>query len=889
MSPDLAREAILHSEVRRSGKRLPESVSPERPGTIEVGLTDAQAAEIRAVTGPNAVRSHRTRLAMVLLRQLRSPLLALLIIAAAVSFVVAERTDAVVIGIIVAMSVGLGAFNEYRAELAVNALHDRLRRHALVRRGGRTVSRDVVELVPGDVVELRPGDVVPADVKLTTVRDLECDEAVLSGESLPVEKVTDDTALMGTVVVGGTATGVVTGTAAHTAFGRIATGLGDRQAPTAFQVGLSRFSLLLVRVAAVLTVVIFAINLLLHRPFLDALLFCLAIAVGITPQLLPAVVTTGLATGSRRLARLKVLVKRLVAIEDLGDIEVLFTDKTGTLTRADITLRETVPVGGEPGEPILLYGLLCTGAGGAQATNPLDAALWRAPGAGDLAPQAYRRLDELPFDHVRRMASVLVECPDGTSMVITKGAPEAVFARCAQLPGEARTTAEAAFAEGARLIAVATRRLPAGTSPTLTSAVERDLRLSGFLVFSDPPKEGAAEALARLAAIGVSVKIVTGDNPVVAGKVCADLGLPAGRVLTGADLDRLDDEELHDAVAGTSVFARVGPEQKSRIVRAQRKHGLDVAFLGDGVNDALALHAADVGISVDSATDVAKDAADVVLLEKDLGVLADGIVEGRRIFANTMKYVLMATASNVGNMVSAAAASALLPFLPMLPGQILLNNLLYDTSQLAIPADTVDKELLGRPARFDLRLIQRFMLVFGPLSSLFDLSTFAVLREVFHAGPALFRASWFVESLATQTLVIFLVRTRRTPFWRSRPNPALALAALAVVAAGVALPFTPFAPDLGFAPIGSGILVTVAGTVVVYLTLAELIKPRFYRARPPAPPRRRPDRRRRLHRRAAPFSIGVPVHLSPAPDGTSVPASRPASGGAVETGNQEES
>ncbi|GAB3979558.1 magnesium-translocating P-type ATPase [Actinoallomurus acanthiterrae] len=843
----------------------PEHSDPERPLSGESsppatpGLTDAQAAAIRRTAGPNAVRSHRTSPLAVLLRQLRSPLLVLLIVAAGVSFVVAERTDAIVIAVIVAMSVGLGFFNEYRAEQAVSALHERLRHRALVHRGGRLVSRDVAELVPGDVVELRPGTVVPADVRLIMARALECDEAVLSGESLPVAKGPADTALMGTVVASGTATGQVTATAARTAFGRIAAGLGERQQQTAFQVGLGRFSMLLVRVAAVLTAGIFVVNLLLHRPFLDALLFSLAIAVGITPQLLPAVVTTSLATGARRLTRLKVLVKRLVAIEDLGDIEVLFTDKTGTLTRADITLRETVPVADGADDMTLLYGLLCTGIGQAEGSDPLDAALWRAPDARTLPTDRYRRLDDLPFDHERRMASVLVECPDGARIVITKGAPEAVFRSCGEVPEAARALAERHFADGARVIAVATRPAGDGTG-RLTRSDEKDLWLSGFLVFVDPPKPDAADALARLAAVGVTVKIVTGDNPLVARKVCADLGLGIAEVLTGEDIERLDDDELRQAISRTTVFARIGPEQKARLVRAQREHGLDVAFLGDGVNDALALHAADVGISVDSATDVAKDAADVVLLEKDLAVLADGIVEGRRIFANTMKYVLMSTASNVGNMFSAAAASALLPFLPMLPGQILLNNLLYDTSQLAIPTDAVDEEQLARPARFDLGLIRRFMLVFGPLSSLFDLTMFWLLRAVFDAGPSLFRASWFVESLATQTLVIFLVRTRRTPFWRSRPGAVVAAAALAVVAVGAALPFMPFAADLGFSRVTGAILAVTAGIVLAYLALVELIKARFYRAQPVPDLGRGTHPHRRLHRRSAPFSIPGPIH-----------------------------
>ncbi|WP_198167645.1 magnesium-translocating P-type ATPase [Microbispora sp. ATCC PTA-5024] len=828
------------------------------------GLTDEQAAAVRAEAGPNAVRSHRARPVAVLLRQLRSPLLMLLLVAATVSFFVGERTDAVVIGVIVALSVGLGFANEYRAERAVEALHEHLRSRARVLRGGALVERDVTELVPGDVVELRLGAVVPADVELAEARDLECDESVLTGESLPVRRKAGDTALMGTVVTAGTGTGTVSGTGARTAFGAIAAGLGERHAETAFQIGLRRFSGLLVSVAAALTAGVFATNLVMGRPLLDAMLFSLAIAVGVTPQLLPAVVTTGLATGSRRLTRRKVLVKRLVAIEDLGDVEVLFTDKTGTLTQAGIALRQAVrpdgtPDPGDPRGPFRL-GVLCADPPGSGALDDalhdaLDRTLNAGPrGAGaamgEWRPESWRRLDAKPFDHGRRMASVLVEDPAGESLTIVKGAPEAVLARCREVPEESRALAERLFAEGARLVAVATR-------PGARELVESDLDLAGFLVFSDPPKPGVGEALRRLAALGITVKILTGDHPAVATGLCGKIGLPVAGVLTGEEVERLDDAALTDALPATTVFARVSPEQKARIVGVQRNGGLDVAYLGDGVNDALALHRADVGISVDTGADVARDAADVVLLEKDLGVLADGIVEGRRIFANTVKYLLMGTASNVGNMFSAAAASAVLPFLPMLPSQVLLNNLLYDAGQLAIPADAVDPEQIARPARFDLGLIRRFMLVFGPLSSMFDLAMFALLLRAFHAAPPLFRASWFVESLATQTLVIFIVRTRRTPFWRSRPATALVIAVGAVVAAGVALPYTPFASELGLAPVPPAILAVIAVVLVVYLALVEVAKRRFRTA--PAPRVRRQPPHRRVHRRATPFSRGLPV------------------------------
>ncbi|WP_309230639.1 magnesium-translocating P-type ATPase [Nocardia sp. SYP-A9097] len=726
----------------------------------ETGLPRAESARRLRIIGANAVRSHRATIGPVILRQLRSPLLLLLAGTAAVSFFLGERTDAIVIGVIVAVSVGLGVVNEYRAERAAEALHDRIRHRVEVLRGGLAEPVDVVELVPGDIVEMRPGELVPADVRLLSVTGLQCDESVLTGEAIPVRKSIEPIsagtpiaeltccALMGTVVAAGRGTGVVVATGGATEFGRIALGLGQRQPETEFQVGLRRFSMLLVQVAAVLTVGIFAVNLVLHRPILDALMFSLAIAVGISPQLLPAVVSTSLAAGSRALAQHKVLVKRLVCIEDLGDIEVLFTDKTGTLTEGRIEFMRAIGPTGATSDETTTLGLTCTDAtvqgNGLTDGDALDTALWAASEAPVERTARYTRLAVLPFDHNRRLVSVLVQTGDGQPMLITKGAPETVLARCIGVPATAQDTLDAEFAAGHRVVAVATRNLPGQHAVTLDD--ERDLSLQGCLIFADPPKSTAHHAITRLTALGVRVKVITGDNPKVAARVCAQLGLPPGDSLTGVEVDRLTDAELTEKLHTTTIFARIDPEQKARIVRAQRALGVDVAYLGDGVNDALALHAADVGISVDSATDVAKDAADVVLLEKDLQVLADGVTQGRRVFANTMKYVLMGTSSNFGNMFSAAGASVFLPFLPMLPSQILLNNLLYDASQLAIPTDTVDDEQLARPARWDIHLIKRFMLVFGPISSLFDFLTFAIMLRVFHAGETLFHTGWFVES-----------------------------------------------------------------------------------------------------------------------------------------------
>jgi P-type Mg2+ transporter len=839
------------------------------------GLAVDEAARRLRVLGPNAVRSHHAQPWRILGGQLRSPVLILLAVTATVSFFLGQRTDTVVIGVILLASLGMGFVNEYRAARATDALHSRVTHRTVVVRTGHPAQVDVTALVPGDLVRLGLGEVVPADLRLLSTTGLECDESVLTGESLPAEKAVEPVAagsalgdlrscaFMGTIVQAGSGTGVVVATGANTEFGRIAVGLGERQPETDFQAGLRRFSVLLLQVAVALTSLILIANLVLQRPLIESILFSLAIAVGITPQLLPAVVSTGLAAGSRQLAKRKVLVKRLVCIEDLGDMDVLVTDKTGTLTEGRITFTAALDPAGAPSPRTLLLGLLCTetdpaaagDAGEAVGGNPLDVALWEAPAASG-ATAGYVRTGLLPFDHERRMTSAVVVAAGGHPELVVKGAPETVLGRCIDVAPAAAATLAAQFAAGSRVVAVATRAAAGLRVPTAHD--ERDLALAGFLVFLDRPKAAASASLQRLAVLGIAVKICTGDNPLVAEKVCADLGLVSGGTLTGTDLDEMDDAALTAAAETATIFARVSPEQKARLVTLLRRRGRAIGFLGDGVNDALALHAADIGISVDSATDVAKDAADVVLLEKDLGVLADGVSEGRRIFANTIKYVLMGTSSNFGNMFSAAAASAVLPFLPMLPGQILLNNLLYDAGQLTIPTDRVDEEQLRAPSHWDIGFIRRFMVFFGPISSVFDFLTFALMLGLFHAGPDLFRAGWFAESLATQTLVIFAIRTRRSPFTRSRPSTPLLVAVLVTVAVGVALPMSPLSSLLGFAPLPLGFFLALVGMVIAYLVLIELSK-RIFFAEPDGhlPFVRRRGQRHQLQRRAARFSVSA--------------------------------
>ena len=671
-------------------------------GSTPRGLSSEEAGRRLREVGPNALVSHGARPLRILLNQFHNPLLILLIGTAVVSAFVGEKTDAIIILTIIAMSVGLGFVNEYRSARAVEELHSQLRHNSLTLRDGEPVTVDVTTLVPGDVVQLSVGDVVPADLRLLGADSLQCDESVLTGESLPVEKQADpcaatesplalpSCAFMGTVVQDGGGKAVVVKTGGDTEFGAIAGRLGEAQPETGFQTGLRSYSKMLVTVTLIMTGVILVVNLLLGHAAMESILFALSIAVGLTPQLLPAIVTVSLSTGARRLAKRRVVVKRLVAIEDLGDIDVFFTDKTGTLTEGQITFSAALDPSGRPSDVVLRDGLVCNEAivsdGTAVGGNPLDRALWRAPDADRVGSAGAERLDVRPFDYERRLICVLVQEDGGERRVIVKGAPEAVIARSTTVAPQAQAVLQDLFAQGSRVVAVGTREADGKTK--LTPDDEQDLQLEGFLAFLDPPKSDAGDAIAALRRLGVEVKVITGDNDIVAKKVCADIGLEVRGAIIGSELDKLDDQQLAAALPNTTIFARATPEQKSRLIKAQRQLGADVGFMGDGVNDAVALHDADCGISVQTATDVARDAADIVLLDKDLGILAEGIAEGRRTFSNTMKYVMMGTSSNFGNMFSAGAASLFLSFLPLLPTQILLNNLLYDVGEMTIPPAT---------------------------------------------------------------------------------------------------------------------------------------------------------------------------------------------------------
>jgi P-type Mg2+ transporter len=806
------------------------------------GLTEDQAEHRASVIGRNTLRRSSALWFQTLARQFNNPLLILLGATAVASLALGEQTDALIILAIVLLSVGLGFVNEYRSEQVIKDLHARVHHRAMLLRDGRVQSVDVTAIVPGDVVLLGIGDVVPADLRLFETSDLQCDEAMLTGESMPVEKhasppigddgaVTKTCAFMGTVVRAGTGRGITVATGMRTRLGSIARQLVRRPPTTAFAAGLRSFSAMLVRLTAVFTTIIFVVNVILRHSFFEPLLFALAIAVAITPQLLPAIVTISMSTGARHMAQRSVIVKRLLSIEDFGNIEVLFTDKTGTITEGTIRVAGAVDTVGAESIEVFRLGLLCNSAtiesGSPIGGNPLDVALWEDPRASRIGLGGDRVLGRVPFDFARRRMSVLLD-DHGHRSIVVKGAPEAVLSQCVNVPDDVRRQLDERMDAGERVLVVARRDAP--DLDAVTAADEHSLEVAGLLAFFDPPKAGARESLAQLRALGIALKILTGDNERVARKVCGDLGLDAGGTLTGDRVDALDDTALTALLAGTTIFARVTPEQKSRIIRLQRALGVDVGFLGDGINDAVALHDADVGISVDSAVDVAKDAADIVLLDKDLGILAEGVSEGRRVFGNTIKYVLMGTSSNFGNMISTGLASLFLPFLPMLPSQLLLNNLLYDASEMTIPTDNVDPEQLRKPAHWDMGLIKRFLLVFGPINSLFDFTIFWVMLSIFHADPTLFRSGFFVENLLTQTLVIFAIRTRRVPFLRSRPSAPLTLTTLFVAAIGAALPFTPFAHVFGFEPLPRvfGLLMLIVMTA--YFGMVEIAKVFFYRS-----------------------------------------------------------
>ena len=827
------------------------------------GLGGAEAAKRLLQYGPNALRARkRTDTFTLLLRQFKSPIILILVFAAILSLVLKDRVDAGIILGIVLVSGLLSFWQERGANDAVEKLLAIVQVKATVLRDGKETDIPIEEVVPGDVVLLNAGDVIPGDCLLLESNDLFADEATLTGETYPVEKqpgvLPAETPLakranslfMGTHVVSGTGTALVVHTAKDTEFGKVSERLRLRAAETEFEHGVRRFGYFLGEVTLVLVIIIFGVNVYLHKPVLDSFLFSMALAVGLTPQLLPAIISINLAHGAKRMAQEKVIVKRLAAIENLGSMNVLCSDKTGTLTEGEVRLHGALDANGVDSDRVLLFAYLNafyeTGF-----ANPIDVAI---KSYKKLDVSAYKKLGEIPYDFLRKRLSILVGDGDARLMV-TKGTLNDVLAVCSQVesppadavktegataaPPNARladiTTAgpqiqtryASLSAQGYRVLGVAYRDLPSGQD--MSRDDEKDMIFAGFLVFSDPPKAEIVKTLQSLKALGVAVKMITGDNALVAASVGEQVGLSGSTVATAKDLHALSDEALRARVNSIDIFAEIEPNQKERIILAFRKAGNVVGYMGDGINDASALHAADVGISVNSAADVAKEAADFVLLEKDLAVLCRGVTEGRRTFSNTLKYVFMATSANFGNMFSMAGASLFLSYLPLLPKQVLLTNLMTDFPEMTIASDNVDPEMVAVPRRWDIKFIRRFMLVFGLLSSVFDFATFGVLLLLLHAKPAEFRTGWLIESVASASLVVLVIRTRR-PIFRSAPSWKLLAATVVVVAVVIIIPFTPLSGPLGMTRIPAVFFGALAGILVLYALGAEIAKWLFYRA-----------------------------------------------------------
>ena len=731
------------------------------------------------------------------------------------------------------MSVGLGFGNEYAAEKAIFDLLKKISLTAIVVRDGKKIEIPVRDIKVGDLVLLSVGSIVPADLQLTEVTNIESNEAVLTGESLPVQKKINDEAFMGTVIISGHGSGIVKAIGLHTKFGQISADLSSTRPETEFQKGVNQFSSLLVKVIIVMCALIFIVNFLLGHPPIDSLLFALAIAISITPELFPVIVTVSLAQGSKKLAKKHLVTKQLVAIEDLGNMDILCTDKTGTLTEGKISLTQYFDQDNHPHSHILELGLLCNGSGEHEklSINNIDTAIWDYARINNFKfSQSYKKILTSPFDFDLQAMFTVVK-KSKSSFYILKGSPEKVISLCRlqkAIKKKIITQFHLLSTQGVRVIAIAEKRI--ATKNEYSFADAHDLKFIGFLSFSDIPKPDVKHHLDLLEKLDVSIKVLTGDNEMVTQHICEKVGLPIREFLLGPDIAKMTDAELQEKVQTTDFFARITPDQKVRVIRALQSSGHTVGFLGDGINDAPALHTADVGLSVNTAVDVAKDAASIVLLNKDLGVLTNGIMEGRKIFSNIIKYVLMGSSSDFGNSISAATASIFLPFLPMTASQILLTDLLYNVSQLSIPSDNTDPEDLERPERWNIGMIKRYMYLFGPASAVFDFATFAMMIYIFHANEALFQTGWFVESLITEILVIFIIRTRRIPFFKSRPSWILTLSCLSVVAVGIGIVFSPLAHWFDFIHLPPLYFFLLLGFVVVYLIIVESIK-RFAKAK----------------------------------------------------------
>ena len=818
--------------------------------TTSSGLTSEEADRRLRRYGPNTL-SRESRFAGLVsfFGFFANPLVIILVVASGVSLALGEHIGGFIIIAIVLFSVLLNFWMEFQARHAVEEIQKQIAITSVVMRDGQPRELSIAELVPGDIIRLKAGDLVPADARLVSVKDLQVRESSLTGESLPIEKNAADLAtekhgiaeaansvFLGTAVQTGIGTAIIVRTGSITACGEIANRLVRRPPETEFARGTRQFGMMLTWITLLLVLFVLLVNILFHRALLESFLFSVALAVGMTPEMMPMIIAVTLAQGAKRMTGKKVLVKQLAAIEDFGSLDILCTDKTGTLTEGEIVFDQHVDFLGKDSDSVLQY--ICLNSHfEAGIKSPLDdAILKRALGSFE----EYDKIDEIPFDFKRKRLSVVLRHSDDY-LLIGKGEAESIFGVCENVMvdgiaqpfddscrREAENTLKKLGADGYRALGVAV--LNVSKQEVYAETVERDMTFIGFAAFLDPPKEGIRTVLDALKQSGISVVIMTGDNQYVTQKIAHDVGLNTDDILTGNEVDTMDDAAVAYRAEHGAIFARMSPEQKNRVIVALKARGHVVGYLGDGINDAPSLHTADVGISVMNGVNVAKDAAKIILLEKDLSVVNDGVLEGRRSFANIMKYIVMGTSSNFGNMFSMAAASLFLPFLPMLPSQILLNNLLYDLSQVTIPSDNVDSSMEQKPRRWQIRSIRQFMMIIGPISSIYDFITFAVLLWAFHAtrNESLFHTGWFVESLATQTLVVFVIRTAVNPF-RSQPSRPLLISVLAVVAVAIALPYSALGTLLRFTPLPISLMGAIAFLTLTYLALVQLVKVWFYR------------------------------------------------------------
>jgi len=809
------------------------------------GLSEEEAALRIEQYGPNEPAKKKKRAVLgQLLQKFTDPLVIILLIIATFSLCFGERIQALLVLLMIFLSVFLSFFQEYRSHKEAEKLSELVRATATVNRDGKPVEIKMREIVPGDIVDLYAGDMIPADLRILSCKDLFINQSSLTGESFPIEKVsapikTEDLsvtsltniAFMGSSVVSGTALGLVIKTGISTQFGEISRRLANIRTQTSFDKGVNRFVWLMIKVMMVMVAAIFVINMVTKGDWKNALLFSLAVAVGLTPEMLPMLVTINLSKGAIAMSKKKVIVKRLNSIQNLGAMNVICTDKTGTLTLDDVVLERHCDVVRNESDEVLKYAFINsyyqTGL-----KNLLDRAILKH----ELAlTQQYTKADEIPFDFSRKIMSVIVEA-DGKQTLISKGAPEEIFKRSShyELDGEImemenlilsdlKEEYDSLSADGFRVLAVAYKNMPEKKS-VYSKEDEKDLVLTGYLAFLDPPKPSAKETIHRLKKLGIEFKVLTGDNELVTKKICSHVGLDVHEIVTGDKLEAASDTDLRELVKKTTVFARLSPLQKERVIHALHENGQIVGYLGDGINDAPALKTSDVGISVNNAVDIAKESADIILLEKSLLVLEDGVLEGRRTFGNIMKYIKMGSSSNFGNMISMTGASLFLPFLPMLPIQILLNNFLYDVSQVAIPTDKVDDDYLKTPKGWDIAALRRFMLIFGPISSVFDFLTFGILLFVFHASQEFFHTGWFLESLCTQTFIIYIIRTPKVPFLESRPSRFLVGMSLFIVGTAFVITLLPWGRFFGFVPPTWAFGLAVAAIVVAYLALTQKIK-----------------------------------------------------------------